>query len=636
MLISAENLCFGFNGGSLLEDVCFTLNEGDRVGLIGGNGEGKTTLIRLLLSELEAENGILFCKNGIRIGYLAQNGGYDSANTVYTEMQEIFREDIAAIAALREVEERISRIAETEGTHSDEYRALTQKYDALNNRIAARDSYHFDVRIRTVLNGMGFEKTYDQPISTMSGGEKTRLKLCRLLLEEPELLILDEPTNHLDMKTLFWLEDYLTAFKGAILTVSHDRYFLDKIVTQIYELENKKLSVFKGNYSKYKVLKAEKTARLLKEYEKQQEERAHMQEYVDKNLVRASTTKMAQSRRLALEKMELVEKPTLPPAPPRFRFTYTGKPYERVLDVENLTLSVGEKTLLKNVDFHITRGEKCAVIGDNGTGKSTLLKELVNGKNPAAHWGRFVKIAFYEQEHANLSPNERVLDELWGRHVSWDQTKVRSILAQAGLVAEDMDKQVRMLSGGERAKLALAVFECEGGNVLILDEPTNHLDLAARESLEEALQSFDGTLIFVSHDRYFIRALAGKILELEDGAATAFNGNYDDYTAFKNAAKIDKKANERVPAPSVLKNPEQKEGYYRSKEERAADAKRRNRIKKIEDEISALETEDEEINASLSDPEVTANFPLLTQKCNRLDEIKQTLDVLYAEYETLI
>ena len=637
MLISADNLHFGFNGGSLLENVCFALNEGERVGLIGGNGEGKTTLIRLVLGELEPESGSLFRKNGIRIGYLAQNGGYDSANTVFAEMREIFAADIRAMESLREVEKRISESKEG----SDEYRVLSAKYESLNKQIAARDSYNFEVRIRTVLNGMGFENVYDQPICTMSGGEKTRLKLCRLLLESPELLILDEPTNHLDMKTLYWLEDYLATFKGAILTVSHDRYFLDRLVSHIYELENKKLSVFKGNYTKYKVLKAEKTAHLLKEYEKQQEERAHMQEYVDKNLVRASTTKMAQSRRLALEKMELVEKPQLPPSPPRFRFTYADKPYERVLEINDLHLTAGGKTLLNSASFTLMRGEKCAVIGDNGTGKSTLVKEIVQSKNPAVKFGRFVKIACYDQENANLDLNETVLGELWGRHVAWDQTKVRGILAQAGLVAEDMDKKVRMLSGGERAKLALAVFECENGNFLILDEPTNHLDLSARESLEAALKEFDGTLLFVSHDRYFIRALAGKILELENGEATEFTGTYEEYAAFKaqakeaakNTTKIDGNS---VPAPSVPKNSDNKESYYRSKEERAQDAKRRTRIKKIEEEISALEAEDAELNASLADPEVTGNFALLSEKCNRLEEIKNLLDTLYNEYETLL
>ena len=629
MLISSENMSFGFQGDTLLERVTFSLNDTDRVGLIGGNGEGKTTLIRLILGELEAESGIIFRKNGIKIGYLAQNGGYNSEKAVFEEMQSIFESDIRDLAALGDVEREISKTDE----NSQAYRSLSAKYEALNKRIAARDSYHFEVRIKTVLNGMGFGDFYDRKISTMSGGEKTRLKLCRLLLEEPELLILDEPTNHLDMKTLFWLEDYLSSFKGAILTVSHDRYFLDKLVSQIYELENKKLSVFKGNYTKYKTLKAEKVLSLQKEYEKQQAERAHMQDYVDRNLVRASTTKMAQSRRKALEKMELIEKPTLPPPSPRFSFTFSEKSYENVLEVSGFTLKAGDKTLCKNVSLKLTRGDKCALLGDNGTGKSTLLKKLAENKDQAIKFGRFVRLACYDQEHANLNPENEVLYELWGRHVNWDQTRVRSILAGAGLVAEDMDKKVRMLSGGERAKLALAVFECEQGNTLFLDEPTNHLDLPARESLEEALKSFDGTLLFVSHDRYFIRALAGKIFELENGALTCFSCGYDDFTTYKNTAK---EPIQRIPAPIIPEKTEQKSTYYRSKEERAADARKRTRVGQIEKEISALENEENELNASLADPEVTANFPLLTEKCNRLEEIKNQLDELYNEYETLI
>ena len=624
MLVCCENLGFGFNGETLLSGVSFTLSEGDKVGLIGGNGEGKTTLIRLILKELEHESGTLQIKNAIRIGYLSQNGGYNSDNTVFDEMREVFIEDIRLIDSLREVEKRIATTAENSAT----YRELCAKYENLNRQISARDSYQFEVKIRTVLGGMGFENAYNQKISTMSGGEKTRLKLCRLLLEEPELLILDEPTNHLDMKTLFWLEEYLSSFKGALFIVSHDRYFLDKLVTQIYELENKTLSVFRGNYSKYKLLKEEKTARILKEYQKQQEERARMQEYVDRNLVRASTTKMAQSRRKALEKMEIIEKPALPPTPPRFTFQYAEKPYEKVLEIKNLRLVAGEKELLKDLSFTLMRGEKCAIVGDNGTGKSTLIKELVHGKNPSITLGRFVKIACYDQENANLDSENSVLLELWGRHTLWEQTKVRSILAQAGLPAEDMEKKVRMLSGGERAKLALAVFASENGNFLVLDEPTNHLDLQARESLESALQSFDGTILFVSHDRYFIRALAGKILELDNGKGVCFTGSYDEYTAQKQA--------QSVPAPTISTKSAPKDNGYRSKEERALEAQKRTRISKIEKEISLLEDEETQINAELATPEVTGNFALLTQKCNRLDEIHTNLDLLYQEYETLI
>ena len=533
MLIAAENTSFGFEGTSLFHNVNFTLSEGDRVGLIGPNGEGKTTLLRLILGELEAEDGKIFRKNSIRIGYLAQRGGYDSQNTVFGEMKEIFAPVEQAISSLRETERNISLAKE--GTQ--EFIALSSKYETLNKWIAASDGYNFEVKIRTVLNGMGFEKNYDQVISTMSGGEKTRLKLARLLLESPDLLILDEPTNHLDMKTLFWLEEYLSAYKGALLTVSHDRYFLDKTVQQIYELENGTLSVFKGNYTKYKILKAEKNARILKEYEKQQEEIAHLQDYVDRNLVRASTAKSALSRVKQLEKIERIEKPVLPPTPPRFSFSYTEKPYERVLETNDLFLCAGEKILLKSASFSVMRGEKCAVVGDNGTGKSTLIKEIVKNTNEKIKLGRYVRIAYYDQENANLDGNNTVLSELWNRHVLWEQKKVRNLLAQVKLGEEDVLKKVSSLSGGERAKLALAVFESEEGNFLILDEPTNHLDLPARESLEEALKSFDGSVLFVSHDRYFIEAIAGKIIELADGNLREFKGSYSEYTAQKTAEK---------------------------------------------------------------------------------------------------
>ena len=630
MLVSATKLHFGYAGEPLLEEITFQLNEGDRVGLIGPNGEGKTTLLKLILGELTPESGEIFRKNGMRIGYLAQNGGYSSFHTVEEEMQAIFAEDKRLLAALRETETAISQ---TDGA-SKEYAALSARYEFLNKQISARDSYNYEVRIAAVLSGMGFAERKTQLVSTMSGGEKTRLQLCKLLLESPDLLILDEPTNHLDTKTLFWLEDYLASYKGAILTVSHDRYFLDKLVKQIYELENKKLSVFKGNYSKYKVLKAEKVAHLLKEYEKQQVERAHLQEYVDKNLVRASTTKSAQSRRHKLEIMELIEKPTLPPTPPRFVFSYEQKPYENVLETQNFTLAIREKTLLEKVNFSVLRGDKVALVGDNGTGKSTLLKQIIAGKNPAIKLGRFVKPAAYFQENENLNPENTVLAELWERHVSWDQTKVRSILAQAKLHEEDMDKKVRMLSGGEKAKLALAVFECEGGNFLLLDEPTNHLDLPARESLEEALKAFDGTVLFVSHDRYFISALASKIVELENGALTQYPCPYAEYTEEKRKAKEraeeSKKSVQAVPAPS-----KQQTGY-RSKEDRAKEAQRKERIRNIEREIELLEKEEEEINNSLSDPSVTGNFTLLNERCKRLEELRERLEKLYGEYETLL
>ena len=630
MLISAENLHFGYQGTPLLKNIRFTLSEGDRVGLIGANGEGKTTLIKLILGQLDPESGSIFKKSGIRIGYLAQTGGYDSENTVYGEMREVFAEDERAISALRDVEQKIAQTSET----APEYKALAAKYDALGKLIAARDSYHFDVKIRTVLGGMGFADVYEQKISTMSGGEKTRLKLARLLLEEPDLLILDEPTNHLDVKTLFWLEEYLSAYKGAILTVSHDRYFLDKIVKGIYEIERGELTKYSGNYTKYKTLKAERVAHVLKEYEKQQEEIAHLKDFVARNLVRASTAKSALDRVKKLERLETIEKPALPPDPPRFCFSYAEKPYERVLEISGLNLTAGEKLLIKNAAFTLMRGEKCAVVGDNGTGKSTLIKQIVAGGRDEIKTGRFVRVAYYDQENANLNPDNSVLAELWERHVLWDQTKVRSTLAAAGLGAEDVEKKVSSLSGGERAKLALAVFECEGGNFLILDEPTNHLDLPARESLEDAVKAFDGTVLFVSHDRYFIEAIADKILELGDMTAKEFKGGYAEYTALKAAEK--KRAEDALKAAEFAQKFAKTESGHRSKEERAKETKLRLRIKEIETEIGKLEDEETALGNELSTPEVAANFALLSEKCNRLDAVKKRLDELYAEYETLI
>lgn len=628
MLIRAENVSFGYAGEQLLTDIGFTLSEGDRVGLIGANGEGKTTLIKLALGVLTPDEGSISKKNSAKIGYLAQNGGFDSENTVFEEMRSVFAEDERAIKQLREAELKIAKTDED----SLEYRTLSAKYESLNKFISARNSYEFEIKIRTVLNGMGFADRYEQKVSTMSGGEKTRLQLARLLLENPDLLVLDEPTNHLDLKTLFWLEEYLSSYKGAILTVSHDRFFLDKIVTEIYELENKRLSVFKGNYTKYKVLKAEKTERLLKEYEKQREELAKLQEYVDRNLVRASTAKSALSRAKKIEKTEILEKPTLPPAPPRFSFSYAERPYERVLEIGGLTLTAGEKTLLKDFSFTLTRGEKCAIVGDNGTGKTTLIKKIVQSAygSDEIRLGRFVKIAYYDQENATLDPENTVLGELWGRHVLWEQTKTRNILASAGLFQEDVDKKVKNLSGGERAKLALAVFECEEGNLLLLDEPTNHLDLAARESLETALKAFDGSVLFVSHDRYFIDAVAGKILEFSgDASATVFNGTY--------AAYAEEKKEQREQENNAPKKTEKKENTsYRSKEDRAKDAKKRARIKEIEEKIPLLEQEEGEISAELATPRVTGDYKLLAEYCARLEKIKQETDELYEEYETLL
>ncbi len=630
MLITADNVGFSYDGNSIFTGVNFTVNEADRIGLVGENGAGKTTLIRLILGELYPDSGEVLRKNGLRIGYLEQNGGYESGNTVYGEMREVFGEEFAAVEKLSSLSAQLSLCE----YGSKDYTVLSAKIESLNKYVASRDCYNVDVRIKTVLNGMGFSEFYDRQIDTMSGGEKTRLKLARLLLENPDLLILDEPTNHLDVQTLYWLENYLATFKGAIFVVSHDRYFLDKVATQIAEIENKSFSTYKGNYSKYKILKKERYERALKDWEAQQEEIKKLQTYVDKNIVRATTAKSAQSRVKQLERMEVLEKPFTPPSPPRFKFEYTQRPAEEVLKINDLNLEIGGKSLIVGGQLQIRRGDKVAIVGENGAGKSTFLRAVVGEKNENITVGRYVAFAYYDQENANLDVNNTVLEELWGRHVAYSQTEVRASLAQCGLFPEDMDKKVGSLSGGERAKLALCVFENTCGNVLVLDEPTNHLDLPARESLEQALTEFDGTVIFVSHDRYFISAVARQVVEIEDKKLSFYDGGYEGYKAAKDYQTLQQRQAEEDKKREQYQA--EKESSYRSKKERAEEAKRRIELKQLEADIAKAESEEEELNSSLSDPAITADYQVLQQVLEKLQTVRKKLDELYARYGEII
>lgn len=627
MLVTLENVAFDYGGNLIFENVNFTLNEGERVALIGANGEGKTTLIKVILGELEGTAGTVIKKNGLKIGYLEQNGGYTSGNTVYSEMLEVFKEEISAVEKLSTISYELSKTPYP----GHEYDVLSAKMQSLQKYISARDCYDVQVKIKSVLNGMGFSTMYERVIDSMSGGEKTRLKLARLLLENPDLLILDEPTNHLDISTLFWLEEYLQSFKGAIFVVSHDRYFLDKTVGRILEIENKHLTSFSGNYSKYKILKAELYDRQLKEYEAQQEQIAKLQDYVDRNIVRATTAKSAQSRVKQLEKMEIKQKPFIPPKPPTFKFNFEIQPYEQVLEIENLNLERVGKKLITDGKLSVKRGEKLAIVGENGTGKTTLLKEILHG-NKSIKVGRYVKIAYYDQESANINGENTVLSELWERHVGYTQTEARSALARCGLFAEDMQKQVKSLSGGERAKLALCVLECEKGNVILMDEPTNHLDLPAREGLEKALKEFEGTLIFVSHDRYFISALAESIVEISDGKLTRFDGGYDSFNVAKKALQEREATKREVNTARKVGG----ESFYRSKKERAEEERRKQLTKRIEEQISKLEGEEQEINILLSQPNVVADYKQVNELLQKLEQIKIKLDGLYNEYSEMI
>lgn len=617
MLIHLDNVTFGYNGFPILENVCFMLSEQERVGLVGGNGEGKTTLLRLCLGMLSPDSGSVTRKNGIRIGYLDQSGGFESDATVYGAMAEVFEEDRQVIDRLRETERQMA------DANEDEMRILAARCESYHKRIAARDSYSYEVRIKTVLGGMGFGAVYDQKVNTMSGGEKTRLKLCRLLLEAPDLLVLDEPTNHLDIKTLFFLEDYLTSYRGALFIVSHDRFFLDRITSRTLDLEHGRVVSYQGNYSKYKILKAERLTRQEKEYEKQQEEIARLKEYVDKNIVRATTAKSAQSRVKQLDRMELIEKPIPPPARPVFSFSYDERPYERVIYAPAFDLKIDGKILLRSAEFTLMRGEKCAILGDNGTGKSTFLKYLLSN-NPTVQYGRFARTAYYDQENADLDPEDRVLDAFWGKYALLSQTDARKLLARSGLSADDVCKKVKELSGGLKAKLELSLLEARRANVLLLDEPTNHLDLPAREALEEALKTFDGTVLFVSHDRRFIEQIATRIVILENGTLNCFSGTYAEYLEAKSS----------VPQTEPPKKTKTADSSYRTKEDRAREAKRKTRTREIETRLEQIETERETLNSELIAS--AADYISVQKITTRFTELQTEEDALYAEYETLI
>lgn len=626
MLVSLESVSFSYGDNLIFSDVEFAVNEGDRIGLIGANGEGKTTLLKLILGELIPESGNILRKNGIKTGYLDQSGTFEGGTTVFAEAMKVFSEELSAISRLEELSARLSE----EDAKSDEYRRISAQIERLQSFIAAKDAYNVKVRVNAVLNGMGFGGRENERLACMSGGEKTRFKLARLLLEEPDLLILDEPTNHLDVPTLFWLEDYLKTFKGALLIVSHDRYFLDRTVTKIAELENRKLAVYKGNYTKFKVSKAERVARLSKEWEAQRLEREKLRVYIEKNIARATTAKSAQSRVKQLEKMPEAEKPFQPPRPPEFEFLYDEEPYVQALTVKDINLDRGGKRLITAGNLCVARGDKLALVGTNGTGKSSLLSEIADGANPAVRVGRHVRFARFDQEGANLCGANAVLDEIRGRNAGATQTEIRLSLAKCGLFAEDMQKTVNSLSGGERAKLALCVLENERGNFLLLDEPTNHLDLPARESLERALAKFGGTLIVVSHDRYFLSAVANRVAEIEDGKLNVYECGYGEYAEIKKRIAQEKLAAEEQKrrADSAAKN-------YRSKTDRSEEAKKKSEEKRIAGEISALEEEQEGLYAKLASPE-GADFAAAKRISERLEEIRNLLDALYKEYESVI
>ncbi len=640
MLITIDSLSKSFGQDSILNNISLTINENCRYGLIGVNGAGKSTLLKIIMGNLAQDSGELSKKPDLKVGYLEQNNGLERESSIIDEMRKVFDDVLEAEQKMRDLELRMSEISDP---GSVEYLRISSEYSKAQAYFDSRDGYNVDLKIKTILNGMGFGgKDLGTIISTLSGGEKTRLAIAKLLLEEPELLILDEPTNHLDFKTLRWLEEYLVSYNGAILTVSHDRYFLDKIVTHIYELERGKLFSYAGNYSKYLKQKAERKIREEKEYEMQQRQIAQLQTYVDKNMARASTSASAKSRLKTLESMEILDRPDGDLKSMRLKFEHTKEPYKDVLTVRNLDITVGEeqKILCQNINLEIKRKEKIAIIGANGIGKSSFLK-IIQGfiphQNGSFEWGKNVSISYYEQENLNLNQDKIALDELWDRFPDIPEAEIRRVLGNVLLTRDDVYKPVKIISGGERAKLAFCIIMLEKSNVIILDEPTNHLDLASKEVLEEALSEYGGTLIFVSHDRYLLNKVPDKIVEIKDSGLTVYNGNYDYYCEVleREAARDAEIANQIATEKAIEKSKTSTENSYRSKEQRRIDAERKKRIREVESLIESAETRLSELENEMTKEEVFSDYKLMAEKCSEADELRKSLEEYYEEWGEL-
>lgn len=642
MLLNVEHLYKYFNGQALLKDINFTVEDREAVGLIGINGCGKSTLLNIITGSEGYDKtpeglGSVNIAGKASIGFLRQNSGLNSELTIGEEMKNAFAPLLETLDKMKFLEKKMA-----DGGDID---SISHEYAELSSYFEARDGYRIDVKIKQVLNGMGFGSTpTDRVISTLSGGEKTRLALAKLLLEEPNLLILDEPTNHLDFETLMWLEDYLKGYKGAIIIVSHDRYFLNKVCTRICEIEQGRLTSYRGDYSSYLMQKKMNSERQLKEYEAQQKEIAKLEDYVAKNLVRASTSKMAKSRQHMLDRIERIDKPLMYSKPPKIKLEYDIEPTKDIVRVVDCPLVVGEgadkKELIKSLTMNVRRGEHVAIIGANGIGKTSILK-LIQGIIPHEggniSWGGNVKISYFEQEHAILDPHKTVLEEIMDRYPRLSEQQARSVLGAVLLTGENVFKPISVLSGGERAKLCFAIMALNRGNVLVLDEPTNHLDLSTKEVLEDALAEFGGTIILVSHDRYLLNKVASRIIEIKHDEVNSYEGNFDAYSEAVNAARQLKMQSE-----AEIKRAEEEKAYkenkakqYRSKEQRAADAQKRNRIRELEKEIEDTEVLIFELENAISDPEIASDYSKMSEKCKELEEAKTALDQKMDEWAEL-
>ncbi len=631
ILMQLKNISKSFGSDNILMNVNLEIKSSDRIAIVGRNGAGKSTLLKIMTNELNYDNGEIFQAKNLNIGYLEQHIAINQETSVWQFMLNVFSDFIAEEKALNQLAKEIESQANNNIDNPD----LITSYGARLQKFEEDGGYRYESDIKGVLSGLGFtEDYYDLPVNSLSGGQKTRLALGELLLIKPQLLFLDEPTNHLDIDTLTWLESYLIGYPGAIVIVSHDRYFLDKIVNTVYEVAHQTTTKYHGSYSHYLTQKAANYERDLKRYEKQQDEIKEAEDFIQRNIARASTTKRAQSRRKALENMQIIDKPLEDAASANFSFQINKASGNDVIKLNNFSFTYPNdvEPLFKNISFTAHRGERIALIGRNGIGKTTLLNEITKA-NPEIHIGTNVEIGFYDQEQALLSLKNTVLEELWDEFPHLEERTIRNTLGNFLFTQDDVLKTVQTLSGGEKARLSLAKLMLLKANLLILDEPTNHLDLDSKEVLEAALAEFPGTILFVSHDRYFINKIADKVIELTEDEAIIYLGDYDYYVD-KKTEMLEIEAFENKPEVTVKTETKRKVSFEEQKRIQSETRKLQREIADIEASLEAHEAQLETVELNMTEPDVFQDHEKLMTLTNEANQLKETINNFLEKWET--
>ncbi|AMC08755.1 ABC-F family ATP-binding cassette domain-containing protein [Turicibacter bilis] len=623
ILLQTSKLTKLYSGTPILENVQFEVKKGERIAVVGRNGAGKSTLLKMIADEIDFDSGEIHKPQSVVLGYFAQSSHVNSNDTIYNEMLSVFAETIKLKGQLEELSLKMAE----EDPSSEQYLRIIEQYQNLNHRFELMSGYTYESEINNILNRFKFNEIgFDQKISNLSGGQKTRLALAKLLLQKPDVLILDEPTNHLDIDTIEWLEGYLKKYSGAVVIVSHDRYFIDQIATTVYEIEYRKCTKYKGNYSDYMDQKAVSYASLMKQYEKQQKEISKMEDFISRNIVRASTTKRAQSRRKLLDKMERIEIPKINDKSIGITFEIDRRSGNDVLKVEDLTVGYPDQIISDHLDFQINRLDRVALIGPNGIGKSTILK-TVAGDLPKlggeVYYGKSLDMGYFDQEQANLTSNNTVLNEVWNYFPTRLEKDIRTLLGNFLFTGDDVFKTVNQLSGGEKVRLTLCKLMLQKNNFLLLDEPTNHLDIDSKEMLELSLEDYEGTVFFISHDRYFIDKIATRILEVTPHGVVSYLGNYSDYMEKKQqlaeleAAKLAEESN-ATTTNNVT-------DYQKQKEQRRLEQQRKRQLEDIESKIAAYEEELEYKKAELFQEEVYLDTQKSAQVQARIEELEELI-----------